>query len=338
MKKKICFLIGFMLISMSVLISAVNANPNIWLEIEGSFEGQAYVEMEWTVTAHDGTPPYRWSGSYGDGPYAWAGTPTYEVTIVLTHTYTEEGQYLWVVSCRDDDYDLAREERIVTIGPPPLIVEIIPPLVNEFWVNDNYQWDCNVIGAVGDVTYTWDFDDGSDPYYIKNPIHAFLEPTFSPDVTTVSVEVYDTETHETAYDTYVISPYSIPAGVYGYDLGVYVTKSGPFPNHVLRGWPITFTIETVWFASKSNVPQSEDWDVYWIWEKEIDGKLITHYDGNYWGPILPLPNQDWYQKRITRAAPSQVGIYCPFTVTLTSYPDHDYDKSNNEKILQLWTY
>ena len=105
-----------MLVLTSISISTVNANSLI-LVIEGSFEGSPNVPMSWTVgilSTGDLSPPFEWSGSYGDSPFSWLYF-TNQSYIVLTHTYAEEGEYNWWVSVRDSEGNFAREDRLVTI-------------------------------------------------------------------------------------------------------------------------------------------------------------------------------------------------------------------------------
>lgn len=336
MNKRISIGIMFMLVLASFYITTVTANPNIWLEVDGSFEGQAYVEMTWTLTVHEGTPPYDYCGGWGDDPPGmhsmWCDWDTYENPKVVSHTYREEGEYSIFFSVKDADGDKDVVHETVTIGPPPFIVEIIPPDVPEFWVNEPYQWDCNVIGGLGEITYYWDFGDGSDIDNDKAPVHAFEKPTLD-DATIVELDVYDDIEFppKHAEDEYRISPLTDPGGVWGYDL---------FPeiNRILGHWafpyqPIFFEVETWWDVFGSNI-QSDDWYFDWAIYR-ADERLWD--SGTVQGDVILGPNRQHRQRIVLTSAPTgSFGDCCPFEVTVYSVPNHDWNSGNNTAVYNIY--
>ena len=309
-----------MLVSTSFLITTVNANPNIWLEVDGSFEGQAYVEMSWTLTVHEGTPPYRYGGSFGDGPSAWATLPTYENPYVINHTYTEEGEYTWHVSVRDADGDRDEVIETVTIGPPPFTVEIIPPPVDEFWASVPYQWDCNVIGGTPPYSYDWDFGDGTPHEDVKNPIHTWAEPSLLwPYYYTVYLEVYDSE------PSHINEPPAtdeLNVEVIGYDLTVQVWSRLGF---AFAGTWIKFVITASWLDSNSNV-DCDSYDIDWRWVQ--DSNNVTHASGTIHGDELGEGHESNEHTQWVQAPHIDLFGTCTFYATICS--DHDYNPNNND--------
>lgn len=342
----------FMLVSTSFFITTVTADsgevPGFSFEVDGPYEGQASVEMTWTLTVHGGTPPYTYCGGWGDSPpgmdYIWCTFDTYDNPYVVSKTYTEEGVYSIYFSVRDSAVPKNEgiHRRNITVGPAPFKVEIIPPDVNEIWVNEEYQWDCEVTGAhdMSLVSYYWEFGDGEWSEE-KSPTHVYTEPTL-PDgpphqYTTVYLEA--TYVPDPSQPMFVFDDdwHNITNGVWGFDLEIRVDVLGnPTVIHPLI--PYFFTITTKLIRDQSNVNSDGNWGVYWEWP--FGGDVLPNYHGTYNGEILyEQYGHNVQQKTIIRLGPIggwNPGTYCPFNVELIWTSIYEWNPDNNDDHVDLW--
>jgi PKD repeat protein len=117
---------------------------------------------------------YKWD--FGDNTRTeWSDSPFATHTYKITATYTVT---LWVT-----DGLLTQSATTTAIIDPenhlPVAVAIIQEDPDDLWTNMSLHFSSTGsydIDGEGRISFTWDFDDGSDPSTLANPIHVYEDP------------------------------------------------------------------------------------------------------------------------------------------------------------------
>jgi len=117
---------------------------------------------------------YKWD--FGDNTRTeWSDSPFSTHTYKITATYTVT---LWVT----DGLMTQSATTLAVIDPenhPPVAVGDILEDIDDLWTNMTLHFTSTGsydIDGEGRISFTWDFDDGSDPSTLANPVHVYEDP------------------------------------------------------------------------------------------------------------------------------------------------------------------
>ncbi|UCC92253.1 MAG: PKD domain-containing protein, partial [Thermoplasmata archaeon] len=117
---------------------------------------------------------YKWD--FGDNTRTeWSDSPFSTHTYKITATYTVT---LWVT----DGLLTQSATTTAIIDPenhPPVAVIVLQEDPDDLWTNMSLHWSSTGsydIDGEGRISFTWDFDDGSDPSTLANPQHTYEDP------------------------------------------------------------------------------------------------------------------------------------------------------------------
>jgi hypothetical protein len=105
-----------------------------------------------TVTVSDGTAPFNFTWSFGDGTGTWGSN--------TSHTYAAVGSYLLTVVARDAGGGVSSASAEVTVEPLPSVSVVATPS-NITDVGMTLTFSAPWTGGVGTGTVSWSFGDGA---------------------------------------------------------------------------------------------------------------------------------------------------------------------------------
>ena len=160
---------------------------NVWIRTNnapivvppGRIDGETDLEITFDGSRSSDPDPednlqYKWD--FGDNTRTdWSdsthATHTYKITAIYTVT-------LWLT----DGLLTQSATTTANIDPknhPPVANAIIEEDPNDLWTNMSIHFSSTGsydIDGEGRISFTWDFDDGTDPSTLANPIHVFEDP------------------------------------------------------------------------------------------------------------------------------------------------------------------
>ncbi len=210
------------------------------------------VELLGTATDDGQIVLYEWDFE-GDGIYDWSSP----VTKSTNHTFTQLGTHVAVLRATDDQG--ANGMAILTVH----VINLAPVMQNHHRIITNRpDVELNVYAEDLDgeiVTYTWTFDDGSEPVKTTVPrlTHIFLE---HPGYYLVQIQVLDNDGASSTVSYYVEVKGDIPFRVHHVDAG-----------------PDVFTVVGKAVQFNVNVSEGTEAIEHYYWDLTGDG--VTDAEG-----------------------------------------------------------
>jgi YVTN family beta-propeller protein len=132
--------------------TVVRVNPAPALDLSATpVATDAPGTVNFGAVANDGTPPYSYAWTFGDGGSGNGST--------AAHTYTSSGAFVATVQLLDAVGGAARASVAVTIAGGMLLFAVAPP--GPATVGTLLTWAENVSGGIAPYEFSWSFGDGT---------------------------------------------------------------------------------------------------------------------------------------------------------------------------------
>jgi PKD repeat protein len=238
----------------TVLVTVQNVAPAVSAGEDVTTDEGSSVTFEGTVTdPGDDTLTYSWD--FGDN------TPVVSGTLNVDHTFADDGTFTVTLTVMDDDVEV-RDTLVVTVANlAPMLVDAGRDETVLEGATVTFQGSASDPGE-DELTFTWDFGDGSDPVSLAgltNPRHQFTDdPEGEIDTYTVTLTVTDGE-GGSAQDTATITVLNVnPIVDAGEDV---VANEGDFVNFTATASDVGDDVLTYRWTFGDGTPSVEGVDL-----------------------------------------------------------------------------